>query len=842
MTEPCQALPSGSPDAPPIAASEGGLCSLCGLPVGRAAVSLSLDGEVLPFCCLGCRTVFQVLYNSAEGIPGNFRETELYRACVDAGLIPQSAEDEARRLPRGEPVETCALAADVGQEQHLAQELSLQVEGMWCSACAWVVEQVLNKMRGVLAAKVVFVSDLAQLRYLPHRVRPEELIAGIERLGYRAALFTDGREGTAEQQDLFLRLGVSAILTANIMMISFGLYGGFFADLGAAAISLLSVPLVLLATPVVFYGGYPILRRAALGLRHGGASMDVLIAVGTLAAYLYSVVQMARGSIHLYFDTASMLVTLVLFGKTIEARARNKVSQGVRELQHLARQKVRLSGDGKERWVSADAVNPGDEFLVQEGERVAVDGLILAGRASLDEALLTGEARPVTRVAGAEVMAGSLLLEGTVRFQATRVGSASSLGQMLALLQQALGRKIPVELLADRITRWLVPGVLALAAATAAILWSRGVSGDGALLRALTVLMITCPCALGIATPLARVAAIGAGRAQGIMIRDPGALEQLTTVDVVLFDKTGTLTEGSFALREVVTAGVDRHELLNRAASVELHSHHFLGREIVRQARAGGLTVEPAAEFQELEGWGVQGVTPGIGKVVVGNRECVQAQGLELAATLEECAGRREMEGASCVFCGWEGRVQGVLVLADALRANARSTLEGLQARGIDIGLVSGDSQRTVRAVAEALGIAQHLGQVLPGGKVAAVQELQQQGRRVAMVGDGINDAAALAQADVGLSLGFKANLTHEASDVALMSDDPAKLLTVFRLAARTMQIIRQNLFFAFIYNLLGIPLAIAGWLNPIIAVCAMLASSLTVIANTLRLTRQDPY
>jgi heavy metal translocating P-type ATPase len=815
-------------------------CTLCGLPVGRAGIILDTDDEVLRFCCLGCRHVFQILYNSTEGIPADFRETELYRICVEAGLIPGPAADAAPGETTRAAVDAAAASEVKGgaEETHLALDATLSIAGMWCSACAWLVEEVLRGTCGVLVADVVFASDLAHLKYLPHRVQPAEIIALIERLGYRAAPAAESTEHADENKRLLMRLGVSVILTANIMMISFGLYGGFFEELGATAIHALSIPLAVLATAVLFYGGFPIFRRAAMGLRHGTTSMETLIAVGALAAYLFSAFQMGRGSLHLYFDTAAMLVTLVLLGKTIEATARDRVSRGMRKLHQLAQQKVRLRAGSRETWTMMETVRPGDEFIVQGGERVPVDGRVLAGSARLDEALLTGEARPVTRTTGEEAMAGSLLLEGSVCFQATRVGAESTLGQILTLLQQALQRKIPVELLADRITRRLVPGVLALAAATALFLWGRGIAADDALLRAVTVLVITCPCALGIAIPLARVAAIGVGRKLGMVIRDAGALEKLTNIDVMVFDKTGTLTEGNFALRAVLASEVDEQTLLSRAASVELHSDHFLAREMVRRAEEAGLEMEPAIRFEALEGQGVKGVLETVGEVIVGNRHCLAAHALDLAPDLDRQAEQRESQGATVVFCGWAGRVQGLLVFADALRPSALPTIERLRSENIAIHMVSGDSRQTVRAVAATLGIGNGTGEALPRDKVAIIRELQQQGRRVAMLGDGLNDAAALAQADVGLALGLRAKLTHEAADITLLADDPARLLQVLHLASRTMRTIRQNLFFAFAYNLLGIPLAVAGLLNPLIAVCAMLASSLTVVANTLRLTR----
>lgn len=782
--------------------------------------------------------MFQILFTSPDGIPANFRQTQLYQTCVDAGLIPGNAKAQARGQAPKDPIPS-SQSQTPQIEVHLAQELTLRIDGMWCSACAWLVAEVLRKCPGILEADVVFASDLAHLKYLPHHAQVEDIIADIERLGYRATLLSDSTDGAKDRKELHMRLGVSAILTAHVMMISFGLYGGFFEDLGATAVRYLSIPLALLATAVLAYGGFPIFMRATAGLRHGATTMDTLIAVGSLAAYVYSIIQMTRGSIHLYFDTATMLVTLVLLGKAIEARARDHMSRGLRELHQLATQKVRVVAGTRETWVNAEAIQPGDQFLVHAGERVPVDGCILAGKASLDEALLTGEARPVTRIAGQEVMAGSLLLHGSVHFRAIRVGPESTLGQMLALLQQALRQKIPAELLADRLIRWLVPGILGLAAVTAATLWARGISPDEAMLRAVTVLVITCPCALGIATPLARVAAIGAGRDQGIVIRDARALERLSVIDWIAFDKTGTLTEGAFDLRQTISASVSKEELLRLVAAVEFHSDHFLARAIVLEAKEAGIEIQPSSRFDAVAGMGVQGEVTSVGQVQVGNRAHMQAQGLSLSADLAARAHRWEEQGATVVFCGWAQQVQGLLVFADTLRPHSLATVAELRSRGIELQLVSGDSRQTTRAVARDLNISHWVGQALPQDKVALVRSLQQQGRRVAMVGDGINDAAALAQADVGIALGPSTKLTHEAADITILLADPARLMAAIQLASRTVRTIRENLGFAFCYNILGIPLAMAGWLNPLIAVCAMVASSLTVIGNTLRLTRK---
>jgi len=837
-------------------------CSLCGLPVGRSGIEETVNGELLRFCCHGCLHVFQILFNSPEGLPADFRKTELYQACVSSGLIA-GGQTDSREITTPEDFEA-----------GFARELSFKVEGMWCTACSWLVKEILRRTEGVLEAEVFFLSDLARIKYLPHRIDPREILERISKLGYRAVSFNDlcdgadgakGSRDAAIRKDVLMRLGVSAILTMNVMMLSFALYAGFFHELGRESIRNFSYTLCLLATPVVFYGGFPILKRAVLGLRFQSVSMDTLIAVGTLSAYVVSVIGMYRGSPHLYFDTASMLVTLVLLGKFIEARAREQVSRGVGELFRLAGGKARLCRESGERWVASDAVGPGDELLVLAGERVPVDARIIQGQTGkrdsfyrLDESILTGESRPTKKSIGDEIPGGALLLDGEMRVRATRVGSESSLNQMISLTREALTRKNPVELLADRITHWLVPAVLVIAAVASLVLWAGGLPADEALLRAVTVLVITCPCALGIATPLAKVAAIEAARSRGILVRDPTALEKVKDLDVLVFDKTGTLTEGSYSLREVVVAGGSEEEALRRVAAVESHSDHFLAREILRKARERGLTPfseahgretmnaeeetcgaanEVADHFQYFEGLGARGNVQGE-EVMAGNRRLMTSAGLTIPDTLALHAAAMESRGSTIVFYAWEGEVRGLFVFGDIPREGAREAVSALRSRNIALWLASGDSKETTGTIAKELGIYDFVGGALPSDKVEIIRRLQKDGHRVGMIGDGINDAAALAQADVGFSLGAEAGIVRDASDITLLAGSPAKVLDVLELSVLTTKIIRQNLFFAFLYNVLGIPLAIAGALNPLIAVFAMLASSLTVIGNTLRITR----
>jgi heavy metal translocating P-type ATPase len=799
-------------------------CGLCGLPLGRSRLQTQINGATIGFCCPGCLHVFEILFNSTAGTVADFRTTDLYRTCVAAGLIPGAAKSDR----------TAAASVEEIDDQGL--EMTLKIEGMWCNACSWLIREILLRTPGVLGAEVLFLSDFARLRYLPHRITPREIIERIGRLGYRARPATE--ETDQGQRDSLLRLGIAAILTLNVMMISFALYGGFFENIEAAGIGSLSLPLCLLATPVVFYSGWPILVRGWQGLRIVRPSMDTLIALGSLAAYGYSVGQMLQASLHLYFDTAAMLITLVLIGRQAEGRVRRRLNLRINELHELAGGKVRLLADGRERWVPAATLGRGDLFAVRTGERVPVDGLVVGGSADVDEAVLTGESRPLGKGMDDDVLAGSLLLDGELRLLATRTGPASSLGQMITLVQKGLAAKNPVEQLTDRITRWFVPFILCLAAATFLFLWGSGADVGTGLLRALTVLVIACPCALGIATPLAKVAVVSAGRGRGIMIRDGAAFEQAHRLDTLVFDKTGTMSEGSFSLRDIHAPAYTQTEVLRRTVAVEAGADHFLARVIRRRAIKENIVPKPADNLQTFPGLGVKGSVDGQ-KVALGSRRFMAELGHSIPAQINERAATAEAKGLSVIFAAWQGEVQASLSFGDVIRQGGQELMTTLAARGINVWLVSGDSQATTAAVARQLGIANFAGQARPEDKVALIRRLQEEGRLVGMVGDGINDAAALARADVGFAMGSSpARLMEEVADVILLGSAPSRLLEVLTLSDRMAKAIRQNLALAFLYNGIGIPLAIFGLLNPLLAVFAMFASSLTVIGNTMRVIR----
>lgn len=533
-----------------------------------------------------------------------------------------------------------------------------------------------------------------------------------------------------------------------------------------------------------------------------------------------------------------MLITLVLIGREVEGRIRRRLTDRSGDFHELTGGKARLSGAGREQWVPVATVKGGDRITVRAGEKVPVDGKVVAGKATVDESMLTGESRPVSKVIDDDILAGTLLLDSELRLVATRIGPASALGQMFDLMRQSLAAKNPVEQLIDRITHWFVPLILFLAGATFFVLWRLGNQTDDSLLRALAVLVIACPCALGMATPLAKVAVLAAGRSQGIVIRDAAAFAQARHLDTLVFDKTGTVTEGSFTLLEIFAPGHAEDVVRRRVAAVEAKSAHFLAREIRRQAKQGGGGAEVADHLREHAGLGVSGSVDGE-QTAVGSRSFMEGQALLIPRAIEARAGAAEERGQSVVFAAWQGEVRALLIFGDRLREGAPQLIAHLLARGLEIWLVSGDSQATTAAVARQLGIRHFAGHARPEDKVAIIRQLQAADRVVGMAGDGVNDAAALALAEVGFAMGSNpARLMEEAAAVTLFGCLPERLLVVLALSERLARAIRQNLTLAFLYNGIGIPLAMLGLLNPLMAVFAMFASSLTVIGNTLRVIK----
>jgi heavy metal translocating P-type ATPase len=591
----------------------------------------------------------------------------------------------------------------------------------------------------------------------------------------------------------------------------------------------------VLATPVEFVFGRQFHRNAVVRLRSFGANMDTLVSMGTLAAYGYSVWAFFAGE-HLYFETAAVIIAFILLGRFFEARSKGRASGAIARLLELGAREARVLRDGVETTVPIGEVRPGDLMVVRPGEKVPTDGTIAEGTSSFDESMLTGESRPVDRSPGDPVFGATINQHGLVLVEATRVGAETALAQIIRLVETAQATKAPVQRLADRVAGVFVPVVVVIALATlAGWLVATGELPD-AMQAAVAVLIIACPCALGLATPTAIMVGSGRGAELGVLFKDAEIFERSRAVDTVVFDKTGTLTRGAMTLESIAATGDERRALL-LAGSLEAASEHAVGKAVALGAEERGVDLLPVAGFRALPGLGVTGTVDGV-EVTAGRPALLEERGLPIPAELRNALDAMERQGHTAFLAGWEGEARAALAVADTLRPAAAGAVAALQADGVEVAMITGDNRRTADAIAAEVGIGRALAEVLPGEKSREVARLQESGRVVAFVGDGVNDAPALTQADLGMAVGTGTDIAIEAGDVVLMSGDPALAGTALRLAVATFRVIRQNLFWAFAYNTAAIPLAAAGLLNPMIAAAAMAASSVTVVTNALRLRR----
>ena len=829
-------------------------CDLCGLECGRYPVEQRVGGAERVFCCAGCMNVYLILSESGAIRPGqDLRDTELFKRSLQLGLVSNRPQQETN--PAATPTSPPG------------EELLLHISGMWCTSCAWLIEHALKSLPGLSLAEVSFASDVVKVCYQPHLLPPDRIMQRIESLGYRAQRQSADTEAfDAERRDLLIRTGLAAFLWVNVMSFSLVLYAGYFEQISGSVRRGLPFLLMAMATPVVFYCAQPVLRLAWRGLCNGTIRMEALLALGILAAYGYSIGQAIRGDIHLYFDTATVIVTLVLAGKLIERSAKEKVSRWITSLHRTMPNKVRLLSRGLERFVSIAALEPGQVFVVKAGEQMPADGLVVEGESHADESLLTGESVPVTKRAGDRTVAGSINLDGVLHVEATKSADNSTLSRIIAQVEHALSSRCDLERTVDRISRIFVPSVVLIACATFLGTWMAGAATFGqALMRGITVLVIACPCALGLATPLTITAAFGAASRRGILVRDSRVLETMGKIDTVIVDKTGTLTAGTFSLvdlvcckqcpAEAVLAGPleleysdrggrrdsDRHqatrETLSLLASLEQYSQHPLGQAVSESALREGVKVHEASSLKIHKGSGISGIVSGR-VVFAGNRRLIAELGLRIDSTTESQAKRWETEGKTVSFAGWDGELRALAAFGDRVKPDAVELVRELKCRDIKVRLISGDAYTTTSQIASCVGIDSFEAESLPDHKANAVRRLQETGSVVAMIGDGINDAPALAQSDLGIAIASGTDIAMKAAAVILMNGCLLKTLEILDLSHTTMRVVRQNLFWAFFYNGIGISLAVAGILNPIMAAAAMLLSSLSVIANSLRLVR----
>jgi Cu+-exporting ATPase len=712
-------------------------------------------------------------------------------------------------------------------EQPVRVELAL--EGMTCASCATRIEKRLNRLDGV-AATVNYATEQAAVAFDPGQVSVDELIAAVEAAGYHASLPQEALGEDDPTRPYRLRLLVAAGLSVPLAVLAMAPPAQFPGWEWLA---------LALATPVVFWSGWPFHRVAALNARHGAASMDTLISLGTLAAWTWSTVVLLGGIAEdTYFEAAALITTLILLGRYLEARAKRRSGEAIRALLELGAKEARVLRDGGEVLVPVAELRAGDLFVVRPGEKVATDGVVESGASAVDQSMLTGESVPVEVAPGDEVAGATINESGRLVVRATRVGAETALAQIARLVAEAQAGKARVQRLADRVSAVFVPVVIALSLLTLAGWLASGATAAAAFTASVAVLIIACPCALGLATPTALMVGTGRGAQLGILIRGPETLEQTRQVTTIVLDKTGTVTEGRMEVAALAAAdGVAEEELLRLAAGAEDASEHPIARAIAERGRER-LGALPAAEsFRNRAGLGVEAVVDGH-VVVVGRPAYLADWGVELPAALAAEAERLEAEGATVVAVAWDGAARGLVAVADRVKESSREAVAELRRLGLTPVLLTGDNERAARAVADAVGIERVLANVLPDGKAAEIRRLQDEGEVVAMVGDGVNDAPALARADLGLAIGTGTDVAIEASDLTLVSGDLRAAGDAIRLARRTLRTIKGNLFWAFAYNVAAIPLAIAGLLNPIVAAAAMAFSSVFVVSNSLRLRR----
>jgi P-type Cu+ transporter len=736
------------------------------------------------------------------------------------------------------------------------QTVNLPVEGMTCASCVARVEKALKRVEGVSVAAVNLATEKATVAFDPAIVTLEQLQAAVAGSGYTLKLPAPERrpgqtappgepgKRTGPLAQLRRDLTLSIALALPVMLLSMLSMTDWFQTSFFLTLEQTNKLLLLLTTPVLFVTGRRFFAGFIAGARHGVADMNTLVAVGTGSAYLYSTVAVlfpewvGGHATHVYFDTAATIITLILLGRYLEAGAKQRASDAIQKLLALQPKIAHLLRGGGETDVPIDEIVANDMLRVRPGEKIPVDGVITSGYTTVDESMMTGESLPVEKRIGDKLIAGSLNGNGSVELKATAIGLHTMLAQIIALVEEAQGSKAPIQHLADRIASIFVPVVLAIAAATF-LLWSFAV-GAGfthAMLNAIAVLIIACPCALGLATPTAIMVGTGVGAARGILVRNADSLERARKIQTLILDKTGTITEGKPSVTDIVPLnGFDRDRLLQYAVSVERRSEHPLAVAIAEHGAVAEIHVMHVQSFHAVAGFGVVGEIQG-DAVVAGNASLMHERGIDDSSG-RDVAETFAREGKTTVLIGINGILAGVIGVADRIKVSSAEAVTTLRSMGIDVVMMTGDSERAARYIAAQANIDNVLAEVRPDQKAAFVKAAQRNGRTVAMVGDGINDAPALAQADVGIAMGTGTDVAMEAADITLIRGDLGALVDAILLSSRTVRTIRQNLFWAFIYNVIGIPLAALGLLNPMFAAAAMAFSSVSVVSNSLRLKR----
>jgi len=727
------------------------------------------------------------------------------------------------------------------------QELS--IKGMTCASCAQAVEKSLARLDGMLKVNVNLATEKAVIEYLPNLVDDRNFIKAVEEAGYEVDLSSRGSKGsqdegkeeaTKEEEEMKKsrrKLIYAFAFTIPVFILMFGTIFGLTLPIAQNIQGLIEAAL---AFPVVFILGYKTHKGAINSVRHGGANMDVLITMGTFAAYGYGLSAFIF-DVDRFFGLAAGIMAFHLLGRYLETKAKGRASQAIKKLLELEADTARLLVEGEEREVPVEKVNVDDVMLIKPGEKIPTDGEVIEGRSAVDESMATGESMPVEKEEGDEVIGGTINKQGALKVKATRVGEDTFLSQVIKMVEEAQGSKVPIQAFADKVTSYFVPTVIGIAALTF-ILWlvfGGAVAVTTAVFASIAVLVIACPCALGLATPTALMVGTGKGAENGVLIRDGEAVQTMKDITTIVLDKTGTITKGEPEVTDVVPAeDQDENEILRTAASAEQSSEHPLGSAILQRAEEKGLDLFAIENFSAVVGRGVK-TDSEAGKILVGNQRLMRENDVAIE-NLEDEVKSLEEQGKTAMLVALEDKALGIIAVADTLKEDSERAIAALKNMGLTTVMITGDNERTARAIADKVGIERVLAEVMPDEKSSEIKQLQSQGENVAMVGDGINDAPALKQANVGIAIGTGTDIAIESSDLTLVRGELSAVVSGLKLSRYTFATIKQNLFWAFIYNTVAIPVAALGLLNPIIAAGAMTVSSISVVLNSTRLKNKD--
>lgn len=719
------------------------------------------------------------------------------------------------------------------------ERIELTLSGMTCSACATRIEKVLNKTDGVVQANVNLASEKATVKYINGMTDIDAIIGRVKKIGYDAKpAVKENAEAEKEAKEQQYKKQRNAFIIGAVISIPFliAMIGEFT---GNHALMMPGWIQFILATVVQFTIGWRFIHGAYNALRGGSANMDVLVAMGTLAAYLYSTALLLTGAAgSFYFEASVIIITLIILGKVLEARAKGQTSEALKKLMGLQAKTAHVIRNGETVDVPVEDVVTGDLLLIKPGEKIPVDGEIVEGQTSVDESMLTGESLPIEKEKGDMLIGATINKHGSVKMQATKVGKDTALSQIIRMVEEAQGSKAPIQDLADKVSGVFVPIVIVIAAVTFLITYFL-VGFSPALISAVAVLVIACPCALGLATPTAIMVGTGKGAEHGVLIKGAEYLQLIREIDSIVLDKTGTITKGEPEVTDIQAFDTEKDELLRLVASAETGSEHPLGQAIIEKAKEKGMQLADSKSFEAVPGHGIYAIIDGR-KLAVGNKKLMEREKVALESFKSEIETLEE-KGKTVMMAAEQGRLLGYVAVADTVKATSRQAIRELKGLGIEVIMMTGDNKRTAQAIADEVGVDRILAEVLPEGKAEEVEKLKNEGKKVAMVGDGINDAPALATADVGIAIGTGTDVAIEAADITLMSGDLLAIVETIQLSRATMRKIKQNLVWAFAYNVILIPVAAVGLLNPILAGAAMAFSSVSVVTNTLFLKRWKP-